>query len=83
MCENDWWDDSNKISKIEVVISDTSDMEIIKIYDLFGDDLSFGVDLSTGVKWVYNHILNKCDEYKPTVEIHDIKTRILKYTLDV
>ena len=63
--ENEWWDDPYKISKIEIIISDTSDMEIIKIYDLNEDNLEFGVDQGRGVKWVYNHILNKYTQLWP------------------
>ena len=69
------------IEKIEIVMSDVLDYEVIKMhgwYDLISERK---VPQGQGVKWVYDNVLNLCVDYKPEVFVVDVKTRVLKYRL--
>jgi len=71
------------LERIEIIISDTSDVEIVKLYPDIYEVSQITVAQGHGIKWVYDNILSECTDYKPLVEVVDIKTRILRYKLDV
>lgn len=78
--EMNWYDDPICIEKIEIIISDINDKEIIKIYEWY-NECDYEVESGQAVKWVYDNVLNKCTTYKPDVWVHDVKTRVLKYKI--
>jgi len=74
------------ITKIEIIISDIEEYEVIKIYDNNTCIEEYRTKQANGIKSVYNHILKDYnmnnDKIMPEVWVHDIKTRVLKHRIE-
>lgn len=75
-------------SKIEIIISDILDYEVVKIYFTDGKLAEeYRTKSGQGIKSVYNHVLKQYvameDRKLPKVILIDIKVKIITHVLEV